>query len=221
VSNGTIAETEKCRCTRIFKWNPFTTLYANTADRGWLSGRMHNTPEALEQMRLTAGVQTAESVHTGCCSWHSRALTTRSLQSATVVTSETFVPPQRDHRSVTVLHDNTCPHVARTLYSRVSIARGCRARQHGIDFARKSNEHCLARQPRAIDTRLVTRYVPCVGRGWNIPSTVRACHRVTPPPSRNRKWAVVRVEVVITEVVQQVRQPPRESFEERIHWMRH
>jgi hypothetical protein len=29
-----------------------------------------------------------------------------------------------------------------------------RARQHGIDFARQSNEHCLARQLRAIDIRL-------------------------------------------------------------------
>jgi hypothetical protein len=29
-----------------------------------------------------------------------------------------------------------------------------RARQHGINFARQSNEHCLARQPRAIGTRL-------------------------------------------------------------------
>jgi hypothetical protein len=28
----------------------------------------------------------------------------------------------------------------------------CRARQHGIHFARKSNEHCPARQPRIIDT---------------------------------------------------------------------
>jgi hypothetical protein len=33
-------------------------------------------------------------------------------------------------------------------------AKFCRARQHGIDFATESNEHCLARQPRAIDTRL-------------------------------------------------------------------
>ena len=30
----------------------------------------------------------------------------------------------------------------------------CRARKHGIDFARQSNEDFLARQPRAIDTRL-------------------------------------------------------------------
>jgi hypothetical protein len=30
----------------------------------------------------------------------------------------------------------------------------CRARQNGIDFARQSNKHCLARQPRAIGTRL-------------------------------------------------------------------
>jgi hypothetical protein len=28
------------------------------------------------------------------------------------------------------------------------------ARQHGIDFAKKINEHCLARQRRPIDTRL-------------------------------------------------------------------
>jgi hypothetical protein len=27
-------------------------------------------------------------------------------------------------------------------------------RQHGIDFARQSNKHCLARKPRPIDTRL-------------------------------------------------------------------
>jgi hypothetical protein len=30
------------------------------------------------------------------------------------------------------------------------------ARQHVIDFTRRSNEHCLARQPRAIDTHLYT-----------------------------------------------------------------
>jgi hypothetical protein len=30
----------------------------------------------------------------------------------------------------------------------------CRGRQHGIDFAKQSNEHCLARQPRPIDTQL-------------------------------------------------------------------
>jgi cell division protein FtsW (lipid II flippase) len=30
----------------------------------------------------------------------------------------------------------------------------CRARQHGINFARQSNEHCLARQPLGFDTRL-------------------------------------------------------------------
>jgi hypothetical protein len=34
--------------------------------------------------------------------------------------------------------------------------RQVRARQYGIDFARQSNEHCLSRQPRAIDTRLKT-----------------------------------------------------------------
>jgi hypothetical protein len=32
--------------------------------------------------------------------------------------------------------------------------RQVRARQHGIDFSRQSNEHYLARQPRTIDTRL-------------------------------------------------------------------
>jgi hypothetical protein len=40
-----------------------------------------------------------------------------------------------------------------------------RARQHGIDFARQSNEHCLARKPRAIDTRLNV-YPPNVARQW-------------------------------------------------------
>jgi hypothetical protein len=44
------------------------------------------------------------------------------------------------------------------------------ARQHGINFARQSNEHCLKRQPRAIDTRL------------KIPLNV------TPPPPRSSKW---------------------------------
>jgi hypothetical protein len=39
--------------------------------------------------------------------------------------------------------------------------RQVRARQHGIDFARHSNKHCLARQPRAIDTRLRNQWSSC------------------------------------------------------------
>jgi hypothetical protein len=41
--------------------------------------------------------------------------------------------------------------------TRAKFARGSvrsAARQHGVDFARQSNEHCLRRHPRAIDTRL-------------------------------------------------------------------
>jgi hypothetical protein len=59
---------------------------------------------------------TAESVHTGHCRWHLRTITTPSLQSATVEPSETFVLQQRGHRGVIVLYDNTCSHVARTVW---------------------------------------------------------------------------------------------------------
>jgi hypothetical protein len=40
------------------------------------------------------------------------------------------------------------------------------ARQHGIDFARQSNEHCLALQPRAIDTHLNKTYLVFFAGVW-------------------------------------------------------
>jgi hypothetical protein len=61
------------------------------------------------------------------------------------------------------VNERSWSELAQTLrdLSRVSTERGCRAREHGIDFARQSNEHCLARQPPTIDTQPYVWYLPC------------------------------------------------------------
>jgi hypothetical protein len=63
----------------------------------------------------------------------------------------------RRHKNVSTeraQHTENRSDLARQRQVRVRQCSFCRARQHGIDFTRQSNEHCLGRQPRAIDTRL-------------------------------------------------------------------
>jgi hypothetical protein len=50
---------------------------------------------------------------------------------------------------------STAPICLDTRQIRAQHCSFCRARQHGIDFTRYSNDHCLARQPRAITPGIV------------------------------------------------------------------
>jgi hypothetical protein len=58
------------------------------------------------------------------------------------------------HRNPFAAGQRTAPIWLDTRQVRSRQCSFCRARQHGIDFARQSNEHCLARQPRTVDTQL-------------------------------------------------------------------
>jgi hypothetical protein len=66
---------------------------------------------------------------------------TLSLRHKTVSTERT------QHTEIPLPREKTAPILLDTRQVRVRQCSFCRPRQYGIDFARQSNEHCLARQP--------------------------------------------------------------------------